>query len=185
LATQESQVDKDGLMVYKGFVLLPGINFNNNIQQLKFHLPTGHIYGVKNGHCTTSRCPGVFNRCGHNAHPIHSRIKMNLEAFRWQVRLFLLHAGGRVSPKKAIEICYQDWPLELEKTPAQLNESWKKSLNNFHKAGKEENGQPTFMKKNFIQEYPQKKLDRLMAALRLDTHYWAPYTFTKSAGKKK
>ena len=60
---------------------------------------------------------------------------MNLEAFRWQVRQFLLEEGGRVSPK----ICYQDWPLELEKTPAKLNESWKTSLYNFHReSGKEE-----------------------------------------------
>ena len=164
-------------------MLLPG-SYSKNIQRLKLHLPTGHIYSVKNNLCATYGCPGVFNCFGHNAHPIHSRIKMNAEAFRWQVRLFLLHAGGRVSPKKAIEICYQDWPLELEKTPAQLYESWKKPLYNFHRAGKEENGESTFMKKTFIQEYPQKTLDRLMAALTLDTHYWTPYTPTKSAGKK-
>ena len=116
---------------------------------------------------------------GHSAHPIHFQIEMNLEAFRWQVRLFLLEEDGRVKPKKAIEICYQDWPLELEKTPAQLYESLKTSLFSFHKAGKEENGQPTFMNKNFIEEYPQKKLDRLMDAPRLDTHYWTPYSSKK------
>jgi hypothetical protein len=163
-------------------VLLPG-SYSKNIQRLKLHLPTGHIYSVKNNLCATYGCPGVFNCFGHNAHPIHSRIKMNAEAFRWQVRLFLLHEGDRVSLKKAIEICYQDWPLELEKNPAQLYESLKTSLYTFQRAGKEENGEPTFMKKSFLQEYPQKKLDRFIAALKLDTNYWGPYTSPKSAGK--
>ena len=32
------------------------------------------------------------------------------------------------------------------------------------------------------QQYPQKKLERLMDAPRLDTHYWTPYSSTKSEG---
>jgi hypothetical protein len=59
----------------------------------------------------------------------------------------------------------------------------KTSLYTFQRAGKEENGEPTFMKKSFLQEYPQKKLDRFIAALKLDTNYWGPYTSPKSAGK--
>jgi hypothetical protein len=47
LVMQESQVDKNGLTFYKGFVLLPDTN-SNHIQQLKLLLPTGHIYSVKN-----------------------------------------------------------------------------------------------------------------------------------------
>ena len=44
---QESQVDKNGLTVFKGFVLLPGTN-SNHIQQLNLLLPTVHIYIVNN-----------------------------------------------------------------------------------------------------------------------------------------
>ncbi|EFX71074.1 hypothetical protein DAPPUDRAFT_309209 [Daphnia pulex] len=46
------------------------------------------------------------------------------------------------------------------------------------RASKDENGQSTFMKKSFLQEYPQKKLDCLIAELKLNTHYWGPYTST-------
>jgi hypothetical protein len=63
-----------------------------------FTLKTGHLYFVKNDHCSTKGCPGIINRQSHYAHPIYSRAKMHLEAFRWQVRFFLLHEGGRVSP---------------------------------------------------------------------------------------
>jgi hypothetical protein len=59
-ATQESQVYKDGLTVYKRFVLFPDTN-SINTQRLNLHLPTGHIYSVKNDHCTTSGCSGMFN----------------------------------------------------------------------------------------------------------------------------
>ncbi|XP_046462156.1 uncharacterized protein LOC124208464 isoform X4 [Daphnia pulex] len=180
----ESLVDKNGQTVYKGFVFLPG-TISDNIQQLKLHLPTGHLYCVKNDHCSTNGCPGMFNRRSHNAHPIYSRAKMHVEAFRWQVGLFLLHEGGRVTPKKAIEICFQDWPLELGINIVQLYDSLKTSLYTFQRASKEENGQSTFMKKSFLQEYPQKKLDRFIAALKLNIHYWGPYTGPKPAVEKE
>lgn len=54
-----------------GFVFLPG-TISDNIQQLKLHLLTGHLYYVKNDHCATNGCPGT-NRQSHNAHPIYSR----------------------------------------------------------------------------------------------------------------
>jgi hypothetical protein len=82
----------------------------------------------------------MFNRRSHNAHPIYSRAKMHVEAFRWQVGLFLLHEGGRVTPKKAIEICFQDWPLELGINIVQLYDSLKTSLYTFQRASKEEIG---------------------------------------------
>ena len=48
LGMQESPVNKDGLIFYKGFMLLPGTN-SDDIEQLKLPLPTGHIpNSVKN-----------------------------------------------------------------------------------------------------------------------------------------
>jgi hypothetical protein len=174
---QESLVDKNGQTVYKGFVFLPGRRYKDHFQHVKLHLPTGHLYFVKNDHCSTNGCPGMFNRRSHNAHPIYSRAKMHREAFRWQVNLILLHEGGRVSPKKAIEICLQEWPLELGKDVNQLYYSLINSLKMFKTASKEENGRLDF-KKSFLQE----KLDRFIAALKLNTHYWGPYTGPKPAG---
>jgi hypothetical protein len=178
---QESIVDKDGQTIYQGFVFLPGRRYQDHIQQLKLHLPTGHLYYVKNDHCPTYHCPGMFNRRSHKAHPIYSRAKWHREAFRWQVNLFLIHEGGRVPLKKAIEICFQDWPLELGQNVAQLYHSLGWALRMFQRASKEENGRSAF-KKSFLQEYPQEKLDRFIAALKLNTHYWGPYTGPKPTG---
>ncbi len=151
---QESLVDKDDHTIYTK---------DSSSSQAPFEITSNSwnfTFQQATSLCEEQSLPQ--NLRSHNAHLIYSRAKMRLEAFQWQMRVIFCFTKVVESPLRK-----SNWN-QLPRLAVGARKKFRPTvrffdnvavLYTFQKASKDENGQSTFMKKSFLQEYPQKKLD--------------------------
>ncbi len=172
---------------------------------LHFHKPKGHFYHFKRTNSDSAylccadkqffdvfhlpvcqysdeteifpaKCLGRFvsSSYPHNHLPA-PRENIELMAFRWQARLYILQNSRGKNTMDAIKAVYANWPFKFKFSPPRLSKMMGFTLKTYRNYG---NAMPETadhkLGRSFLKKFPQKVLDEFMDHLCTTPSYWTP-----------